>query len=94
MQGQTQDSSTPMLEAYPVPAFSDNYIWLLQAGADEAFVVDPGDAAPVMRALAGSALRLCGILVTHHHPDHVGGLKSDPAFDFGAIFQGHRVGLP
>ena len=58
-----------------LPAFSDNYIWMLHDGV-EALVVDPGDAAPVLSALAATGLRLAGILVTHHHPDHVGGLAA------------------
>ena len=63
-----------MLQAHPVQAFSDNYIWLLEAGAERAFVVDPGDAGPVLAALSSRGLGLAGILVTHHHPDHVGGV--------------------
>lgn len=58
-----------------LPAFSDNYIWMLHDGV-EALVVDPGDAAPVLSALAEGGLRLAGILVTHHHADHVGGLPT------------------
>lgn len=58
-----------------LPAFSDNYIWMLHDGV-EALVVDPGDAAPVLAALADTGLRLAGILVTHHHADHVGGLTA------------------
>lgn len=58
-----------------LPAFSDNYIWMLHDGV-EALVVDPGDAAPVLSALAEGGLRLAGILVTHHHADHVGGLAA------------------
>lgn len=56
-----------------LPAFSDNYIWMLHDGR-QALVVDPGDAAPVIAALDASQLTLSGILVTHHHPDHVGGI--------------------
>ena len=60
-----------------IDAFSDNYIWLLyQTGSREAFVVDPGDAAPVEKALQAKNLSLHGILVTHHHPDHVGGIDA------------------
>jgi len=56
-----------------LPAFDDNYIWMLHDGA-LAWVVDPGDAAVVLGALQQQGLQLAGILVTHHHADHVGGL--------------------
>jgi hydroxyacylglutathione hydrolase len=56
-----------------LPAFSDNYIWMLHDGR-EAVVVDPGDATPVLAALDAERLTLAAILVTHHHPDHVGGV--------------------
>ncbi|HUN94370.1 MAG TPA: hydroxyacylglutathione hydrolase [Burkholderiaceae bacterium] len=59
----------------PVPAFQDNYIWLLAAGS-RAVVVDPGDAAPVLAALDRRGLALDAILITHHHPDHVGGVEA------------------
>lgn len=61
------------LTVTPLPAFTDNYLWLLVRGR-EAAVVDPGDAAPVRRALERYDLRLAAILVTHHHGDHVGGV--------------------
>ena len=67
----------------PVPAFKDNYVWLLarddehgHAGNRSAAVVDPGDAAPVEAALAERGLTLRAILLTHHHPDHVGGVRA------------------
>lgn len=59
----------------PLPAFSDNYIWLVSNG-EAAVVVDPGDAAPVLDALGRHKLRLTAILLTHHHPDHVGGVQT------------------
>jgi hydroxyacylglutathione hydrolase len=61
------------LEYVPVPAFSDNYIWLVANGRD-AVVVDPGEAAPVRAYLAQRGWRLSAILLTHHHADHVGGV--------------------
>ena len=57
----------------PVPALDDNYIWLLRDDAGRAVIVDPGDAVPVLAAL-DDAPPPHAILVTHHHPDHVGGI--------------------
>lgn len=67
---------TPSLSIEPIPAFSDNYIWLIHDQAGRAFVVDPGDAQPVLDTLAQRHLTLVGILITHHHPDHVGGVAA------------------
>lgn len=61
------------MEIHAVPAFRDNYLWVLADGA-RAAVVDPGEAAPVESFLAGHGLELTAILATHHHADHVGGL--------------------
>ena len=61
------------MQLIPLPAFSDNYLWLWQQGT-QAVVVDPGDATPVLAALAQENLTLNAILVTHHHADHVGGV--------------------
>ena len=64
-----------MFEISPIPAFDDNYIWLLanpQSGW--ATVVDPGDEDPVLERLGRERLRLEAILVTHKHGDHVGGV--------------------
>lgn len=56
----------------PIPAFSDNYIWVLR-DTTHAVVVDPGDAQPVLDYLSRERLKLAAILNTHHHADHVGG---------------------
>ncbi|WP_180683483.1 hydroxyacylglutathione hydrolase [Tepidicella baoligensis] len=58
---------------HPIAAFTDNYIWALHDGT-QAFVVDPGDAAPVTAWLQAQGLALAGILITHHHADHTGGV--------------------
>jgi hydroxyacylglutathione hydrolase len=63
----------PLVE--PVRAFSDNYLWLIWSPSrDRALVVDPGDAAPIIARLNQRNATLAGILITHHHPDHIGGL--------------------
>ncbi len=56
-----------------IHAFEDNYIWMISNG-HEAVVVDPGQAGPVLEALAIHQLKLTAILLTHHHQDHVGGV--------------------
>jgi len=60
----------------PIPAFDDNYIWMLrEPGGLMAAVVDPGDEEPVLAALEEAGVRLSAILVTHHHYDHIGGVR-------------------
>ena len=62
------------MQLIPLPAFSDNYIWMLHNG-HQALVVDPGDARPVLDALERFGVTLEVILVTHHHADHTGGVN-------------------
>lgn len=63
------------LNVVAVPAFNDNYLWLIHDGIHAA-VVDPGDAKPILAALDTHGLALAAILLTHHHADHAGGVQT------------------
>jgi hydroxyacylglutathione hydrolase len=62
-----------LLQVWPIPAFDDNYLWCIHDGKS-ALIVDPGDATPVLEYLKQEKLDLKGILITHHHADHTGGI--------------------
>ena len=65
-----------MIDIRPIPAFDDNYIWLLgRPGFAGCVVVDPGDEDPVIEHLRGAGLTLDAIMITHKHADHVGGIR-------------------
>lgn len=96
------------IEIVPLRAFRDNYIWCLHDHTHAA-VVDPGDAAPVVDYVRARGLKLCAVLCTHHHADHVGGCAqlaaeySPPVFGPAAeridaltqrVGGGDRVGVP
>ena len=76
-----------------LPAFADNYIWMLHDGT-QAVVVDPGDATPVLQALQHQGLQLAGILVTHHHADHIGGVDALRPHLHGPIWGPAREIIP
>jgi hydroxyacylglutathione hydrolase len=70
-------ASDDTLLVEPLPAFDDNYIWLLRrAGQGTCAVVDPGDEDPVIARVAELGLALSAILITHKHGDHVGGVRA------------------
>jgi hydroxyacylglutathione hydrolase len=81
------------MQLIPLPAFTDNYIWMVH---DErhALVVDPGDAQPVLEALQQLGLQLETILVTHHHPDHTGGVAALRAATGAQVFGPAREPIP
>lgn len=72
------------MELTPLPAFNDNYIWMMRVGS-RAWVVDPGQAEPVLSVLAREGLELEGILITHHHGDHTGGVSALRALTGAAV---------
>ncbi|MBR7777094.1 hydroxyacylglutathione hydrolase [Undibacterium rugosum] len=63
------------LSILTVPAFDDNYLWIIHDG-DSALVIDPGDANAILHVLEARQLRLTAILLTHHHADHTGGVDA------------------
>jgi hydroxyacylglutathione hydrolase len=81
------------MELLALPAFADNYLWLLHDG-QRALVVDPGDAAPVHAALDAHGLELAAILVTHHHGDHIGGVDALRARLSGSVYGPARERIP
>ncbi|MTI14652.1 hydroxyacylglutathione hydrolase [Sansalvadorimonas verongulae] len=65
-----------MLSIRGLQAFNDNYIWMLaDSESRTCYVVDPGDASVVEAACRQTGYTLAGILITHHHADHTGGLR-------------------
>ena len=76
-----------------LPAFNDNYIWVLDDGRN-AIVVDPGDSALMIAASAAQHLTQTGILVTHHHADHAGGVDGLRHLLHGEVFGPARESIP
>src|ERR1700742_3703028 len=64
------------LRVRPVRAFADNYVWMIDppSSPGRLVAVDPGEADPVIAELDRSGASLAAILLTHHHPDHIGGV--------------------
>jgi len=79
----------PEITVSAIPAFNDNYIWLISSRGNHCAVVDPGDAEPVKKELRRAGLHLDYILITHHHADHTGGV-AELAGESGAKVFGPR----
>lgn len=84
----------PELTVTAIPAFTDNYIWLISSGGKQCAVVDPGDAAPVKNALKKAGLTLEYILITHHHWDHTGGVAELADATGAKVFGPHDPRIP
>lgn len=84
----------PEVKVTAIPAFSDNYIWLVSASGADCIVVDPGDARPVLEALRREGLELKAILLTHHHADHTGGVDELVRATGAAVYGPHDPRIP
>ena len=81
---QTIATGLIMIKVEPIPAFRDNYIWfIIHEPNRKVAIVDPGDAAPVLDHVKANHLDPVAVLITHHHPDHVGGI--------GGILEQYRI---
>jgi hydroxyacylglutathione hydrolase len=84
----------PVLTVSAIPAFADNYIWLLRAGGTDCAIVDPGEARPVAEVLQRDGLHLRYILLTHHHPDHIGGMPELQKLTGATVFGPDDARIP
>ncbi len=73
------------MNIFDIPAFTDNYIWALQVDSSIT-LVDPGDAAPVIKIIKEKKLKIEDILITHHHFDHTGGLVELKKYISGKVY--------
>jgi hydroxyacylglutathione hydrolase len=92
----SQTKLPSVLQVTALRAFSDNYIWVIHSPLNpkNVVVVDPGDAQPVRTALSDRQWQLSGILVTHHHADHIGGVV-ELTSEFGVpVFGPAREKIP
>lgn len=65
-----------MLTITPIPALDSNYFWVIRPSLNTqaVYVVDPGDATPIIDYLTRNQLNLAAILITHRHRDHIQGI--------------------
>ena len=85
-----------MLKITSIPAFENNYLWVIQPDPAQrgVLVVDPGDAVPVLEYLHKNALTLAAILITHRHRDHIGGVDQLLAHYPVNVYGPHSDAIP
>jgi hydroxyacylglutathione hydrolase len=88
------ESDMPEITITAIPAFADNYIWLISNSGNHCAIVDPGDAGPVMQVLEQNGLQLDYILITHHHADHTGGVAKLVSTYGAEVFGPHDRRIP
>lgn len=89
----TRPQPPSRMELIPLPAFSDNYIWILH-DHERALVVDPGESAGVLAWLEEHGIVLDTILITHHHADHTGGVDAIRSATGARVFGPLREQMP
>lgn len=67
---------------HSIPILETNYVYVVAWGS-ECVVIDPGESLPVLKFLEKHSLELKGILLTHKHGDHIGGV--------GGFFKRYQV---
>jgi len=82
------------MRVYPVPCLVDNYAWLVVGDRGAAVVVDPSEAEPVREAARALGADLVGVLATHHHMDHVGGVEALASADGVPVMGPAREAIP
>lgn len=83
------------MQLHIIPILQDNYVWLLQTSQQNAIIIDPGEAQPVIDYIENHQIRPIGILLTHHHADHIGGVtKLKLNYPEIPIFGPQEVQLP
>lgn len=87
------DLANDQYRIHRIPAFSDNYLWLVDNGYS-AFAIDPGDAQPIIDILKQYSLSLESILTTHHHPDHIGGVNELVALTGATVIGPQSAHIP
>ena len=75
------------IEVAIINQLSDNYSYIIYSPKIKtALIIDPAESKPLIDFLKKNDLSLQGILITHHHSDHISGIKE--LLNFEADFKG------